>query len=91
MLEKLKEIENKYKALEEKMQTPEVYTDPAAYAKLAREQKEIAPVVDAYRRYMKHKNDADGSLELMNDPDFREMAHEENQNPQANIHKTEKE
>lgn len=73
------------------MQTPEVYTDPAAYAKLAREQKEIAPVVEAYRRYMKHKNDADGALELMNDPDFREMAQDEYENAKAEMQKTEDE
>ncbi len=91
MLEKLKEIENKYLALEEKMQTPEIYTDPAAYAKLAREQKEITPVVEAYRKYMKFKSDADGALELMSDPDFREMAQEEYELAKAEMEKTEEE
>ena len=91
MLEKLKEIENKYLALEEKMQTPEVYTDPAAYAKLAREQKEITPVVEAYRKYMKFKNDTDGAHELMSDPDFREMAQEEYELAKAEMEKTEEE
>ena len=91
MLEKLREIEEKYNSLEERMQTPEVYTDPAAYAKLAKEQKEIAPVVEAYRKYTKLKSDAEGALELMNDPDFKEMAQEEYEAAKAEMEKTEEE
>ena len=89
MLEKLREIEEKYNSLEERMQTPEVYTDPAAYAKLAKEQKEIAPVVEAYRKYTKLKADAEGALELMSDPDFKEMAQEEYEAAKAEMEKTE--
>jgi len=91
MLEKLREIEEKYNSLEERMQTPEVYTDPALYAKLAKEQKEIAPVVEAYRKYTKLKSDAEGALELMNDPDFKEMAQEEYEAAKAEMEKTEEE
>jgi protein subunit release factor A len=35
------------------MQDPNVYSDPSQYAKLAREQKEIARIVEAYRQYKK--------------------------------------
>jgi peptide chain release factor 1 len=54
-----------------------VYTDPALYAKYAREQKELAPVVEAYRRYTKRRADMEGALELMGDPEMKEMAQEE--------------
>ena len=91
MLEKLKEIESKFNSLEERMQTPEVYTDPALYAKLAKEQKEIAPVVEAYRKYTKLKSDAEGALELMSDPDFKEMAQEEYEAAKSEMEKTEEE
>ena len=37
MLEKLREIEVKYSELEARMSQPEVYSDPSAYAKLAKE------------------------------------------------------
>jgi peptide chain release factor 1 len=77
MLDKLLAIEEKYTDLEKRMQDPTVYSDPALYAKLAREQKEITPVVEAYRKYMKFQKDMDGARELMSDPDFREMAQEE--------------
>jgi peptide chain release factor 1 len=83
MLDKLKEIEEKFKALELRAQEPEVYSDPVLYAKIAREQKEIQPVVDAYRRYDKAQRDMEGALELMSDPDFKEMAQEEYESAQA--------
>lgn len=77
MLDKLVEIEEKYLDLEKRMQDPNVYSDPALYAKLAREQKEIAPVVDAYRRYKNYEKSAGEACQLMSDPEFKEIAQEE--------------
>ena len=77
MLDKLKEIEKKYVDLENRMQDEKVYTDVNLYAKLAKEQKEITPVVEAYRQYIKWQQDAEDAKELMSDPDFKEMAQEE--------------
>ena len=77
MFDKLRAIEEKFISLESRMQQPEVYTDPALYAKLAREQKEITPVVEAYRRYMKHTADIESATELLSDPDLRDLAQEE--------------
>lgn len=91
MLEKLKEIEEKYTILEKRMQEPEVYSDQKLYAKLAREQKEILPIVDAYREYnaaIKNQSDAQ---ELMSDPELGEMATEEHEKAQADIARLENE
>ena len=77
MFDKLRAIEEKYVSLEARMQQPEVYTDPALYAKLAREQKEITPVVEAYRRYLKHSAEVEDALGLLNDSDLKELAQEE--------------
>ena len=85
MLEKLNAIEEKFKSLEQRMQEPDVYSDPVVYAKLAREQKEIQPVVEAYRRYDKAQRDMEGARELMSDPDFKEMAQEEYETAQAEV------
>ena len=65
MLEKLKAIEEKYVDIENRMQDPEVYSDPAAYAKLAKEQKELTPLVEAYRQYAKCVSDAEGALAFL--------------------------
>jgi len=89
MLEKLTAIEEKFVALEERMQAPEVYSDPSLYARLAREQKEIQPVVEAFRRYEKARHDMEGARELMGDPDFKEMAQEEYEAAQAEMARTE--
>jgi len=77
MLEKLIAIEEKYNTLEKRAQEPEVYLDPVLYAKIARELKEIQPVVEVYRRFEKVKRDMEGARELMNDPELKEMAQEE--------------
>lgn len=91
MLDKLKGIEEKFCELESRLSQPEVYSDPAAYAKLAKEQKELAPVVEAYRRYEKYRRDAEGAKELMGDPDFRDMAQEELETARAEMARVEEE
>ena len=77
MLEKLKQIEEKYTELENRLQQPEVYSDPAEYAKLAREQKEIAPVVEAYRAYRDALQRIEDAAELLSDPELKALAQEE--------------
>lgn len=91
MLDKLKQIEDKYEALEQRLQQPEVYSDPAEYAKLAREQKEITPVVEAYRIYVRRRTDMDEALELMSDPEMKEMAQEEFDDAKAECARLEEE
>ncbi|MGM9520933.1 MAG: peptide chain release factor 1 [Oscillospiraceae bacterium] len=77
MLEKLEQIEEKYAAAEARMQTAEVYSDPALYARLAREQKELAPVVEVYRRRKKCVSDMEQARKLLSDPELRDIAQEE--------------
>lgn len=93
MLEKLKQIEQKYIDLEARIASPEVYSDPVLYAKLAREQKEIAPVVETYREYVGYKNSADEARELLSgsidDPEFREMVQDEFEESKENMAKCE--
>jgi len=91
MLEKLIEIEEKYNMLEKRMQEPEVYTDQVLYAKIAREQKEIEPVVSVYRRYEKAIRDMEGARELLSDPDFKDIATEEYEAAQLEKEKLEEE
>jgi len=80
MLDKLRLVSEKYEELEQKMASPEFYNDPIAVGKLSREQKELAPIVEAYRDYVRLEKNAAEALELMNserDPELREMAQEE--------------
>lgn len=91
MLDKLKEIAQNFETLEQRMAQPEVYSDPTAYAKLAREQKELAPLVEAYRAYEKNRQDAEAARELMSDPDFKELAQEELEQAKAEMERLEEE
>lgn len=80
MLEKLRLVNEKYEELEQKIATPELYNDPAVMAKILREQKELAPVVETYREYIRLEKNAKDAREILtteNDPEMREMAQEE--------------
>ncbi|MEG1789152.1 MAG: peptide chain release factor 1 [Oscillospiraceae bacterium] len=77
MLDKLKQIEEKFAAVESRMAQPEVYSDPEVYAKLAKEQKELQPIVTVYRAYAAAEREMDSAKELFTDPELGEMAREE--------------
>ena len=77
MLEKLKQIGERYAELERKMAEPEYYSDVDAYARLARELKELAPLAQAVREYERCERDMEGARELFSDPEMGEMAREE--------------
>ena len=77
MFEKLKLLKNQYEELQKRMEMPETYSDPALYARLDRESREIAPVVEAYSWYERACADMDSALQLMNDAEMRELAQEE--------------
>jgi len=95
MLDKLKEIDKKYSEIERRMALPEVYTDVNAYAKLAKEQKELRPVVEAYRRYVGYMNTAGEAWKLLkagvDDADFKEMLQEEYENARARMEEIQQE
>ncbi len=76
MLDKLELVEKRLLEIEEALSAGDLYDDPQAAAKLLKEQKEIAPVVEAYRSYKKAQNDLGDAEELMksDDAEMRELA-----------------
>ena len=91
MFERLKLLKKQYEQLCRRMEEPETYSDPALYAKYDREARELAPVVEAYSAYEKAERDMCTALELMNDPEMRELAQEEYQQAKADKERLEKE
>ena len=91
MLDRLKEIERKYSILEERLQQPEVYADPALFRTLSKEQKDPAPLVDAYREYRKSLADREEALSLLGDPDLKDLAREELERAEADAARLEEE
>lgn len=77
MLDKLNAIELHYADLEAQLSASETYNDPALVARLNREQKELMPVVSAYRAYLKCRQAMTDARRLMSDPEFKELAQEE--------------
>jgi len=78
--QKLREIEARFAAIEARMSDPAVVQDPSAYQKLAKESKEIGPIVERYRSYMDALQELAKVQEMSRieaDPELREMAHEE--------------
>jgi peptide chain release factor 1 len=78
--QKLREIEARYSDVEVSMSDPAIVQDPAAYQKLARESKEIGPIVERYRAYKTALQELAKVQEMVRseaDPELREMAHEE--------------
>ena len=80
MLDKLKLVEEKYIELCARAEQPDFYADPKRAAAWLREQKELEPVVTAYRAYCRAKQDMQDALELMSgqaDTELKELCQDE--------------
>ena len=77
MLEKLKAIEARLTEVERQLSDPSVYGDRERLTALSREQKELTPVVSAYRAYVRASQTAEDASAMLSDPELRELAQEE--------------
>ena len=80
MLDKLRQVESKYEALCARSEQPDFYADPQAAAQNLREQRELEPVVGAFRAYMGAKarmDEAQAMLAEDADPELRALCQEE--------------
>lgn len=73
MLDKLEQIFNRFKTIEEKLSEPEIINDIKGYRELMREQKQLVPIVNAYHTYSKCLKDLEGAKELMYNSDESEI------------------
>ncbi len=83
MLDKLKQIEQRLAEVERLLGDSAVYTDRDRLRALSREQKELTPVVAAYRAYCDAKGRETDALELLGDAELRALAQEELQQAKA--------
>ena len=79
MLEKLKFVEDKYMELCARTEQPDFYADPKKAAAYLKEQRDLAPIVNAYRGYLRARQDMQEAQELMSsgDPELKELCQEE--------------
>ena len=77
MLNKLQAVAHRFEELCAKSEQPDFYADPKKAAKLLREKNDLEPIVEAFQAYKKAESDMEGALELMSDPEMKELAQEE--------------
>lgn len=89
MFEKLSFIEERYEELSNKISDPEIIADQSQFAKLCKEQSDIAPIVEKYREYKMLKDTILESEEILSDPEMdkelKELAEEELKESKKNI------
>ena len=77
MLDKLKEIHERYIAVEQKLGDPAVVNDMKVYRKTMQEQSRLAPIEEHYQEYkqlLEELTDAKQLLESSDEPEIRELA-----------------
>ena len=80
MLEQLQQVEARYAEMAERALQPDFYNDPKAATRLLKEQKQLEPVVNAYRAYQKTKQEQQDLRDMLDgplDPDLRDLCQEE--------------
>ena len=84
MLDKLNEIEQRLAQVELQLSDPAVYSDLPRLRDLSRQQKELTPVVEAYRAYRDAAQRIADASELLSDPELKALAQEELQQAKEN-------
>ena len=86
MLDKLRQVESKYESLCARAEQPDFYADPRAAARNLREQRELEPVVTAYRAWSAANARVNEARELLaesHDPELKALCQEELQDAKA--------
>ena len=91
MLEKLKAIEQRLTEVEQQLSDPAVYGDRERLTALSREQKELTPVVECYRAYLRAQDTAREAEEMLSDPELRALAQEELAGARADMERLQEE
>ena len=80
MLEKLKLVEARYLEMAERAAQPDFYNDPKAASQLLKEQRQLEPIITAYRSYMKTTQEQDDLRAMLSEglePEMKALCQEE--------------
>lgn len=94
MFDKLESIEKRYNEVLELLGSPDATSDQNQFKKLMKEQSDLSPIVDAYKRYRNAKQTIEDSLEILDtesDEEIKEMAKEELSEAKKNVESIEEE
>ena len=77
MIDQLRSVELKYSEIEARLAANETYSDQALVSRLNREQRELEPLVTAYRALCRANEDLAAAEEMLSDPELKELGQEE--------------
>ena len=77
MFDNLEEIEAKYEDLTSKISDPKVINDQEAWRGYMKEHAALEPIVNKYREYKRTKQAYEEAVELLKDPEMKELAEED--------------
>ena len=89
MIERLKNIENRYNELTNELMKPEVISNIKETLKLTREQASLKDAYEAYQEYKRITKAIEDAKEMVKDPELGEMAKEELEVEENNLKKLE--
>src|SRR5436305_5321131 len=73
MIDRLEAIARRYREIENELARPEVVSDHEKVTKLAREQRSLREIVDAYQAYKRAKHEMDSAREMLRHEKDAEM------------------
>ena len=90
MLDKLAQIETRYEELANELSSPQLLSNPSAYAKAAKQHRSLGEIVEKYRAWKSLNKQLTGARELAatEDQDMRELAQIEIESLQAQLEQT---
>ena len=92
MFDKLDDLILRYEEVMRLLSEPDVANDSNRFRSLMKEQSDLAPIVEAYKKYKEAKQTIEDSLEMMSeesDEDMKEMLKEELNDAKAQVEELE--
>jgi len=91
MFQKIKEIEDRFKQLENEMVRPEIIRDQTNYKKYTKEHSLLSPIIKTFKRYQSVQKEIESNRSLLDDPDpeMKKLAREEIESLKSNLSKLE--
>jgi len=80
LFEKLDHIESRYEEMTQQLSSPEILSDSGRYQKLAKQHAEMAAMVAKYKEWKEIEKGLQGARQLLvdsDDPEMKQMAHDE--------------
>ena len=77
MFDRLAQMEARYESLSRDMSDPELVNDQKKFQAIAKEHRDMEPIIEKYREYKKVTTGIAEAKAMLSDPDLKEMAQEE--------------